>query len=75
MILSPSGSGHREEVVDVDFIGECTATGEYAKDIFTYLREAEVSLATVKTVPLGGIVLALAKFITSCGDNFHTYSH
>ncbi len=43
MMLSPSGCGPREEVVDVDFTGDCSAaTGEYAKDIFIYLREAEV---------------------------------
>ncbi len=42
MMLSPSGCGPREEVVDVDLMGDCSATREYAKDIFIYLREAEV---------------------------------
>ncbi len=82
MMLSPSGCGHREEVVEVDFTAECSDTGEYAKEIFTYLREAEVyHIMYIKhdynknrwnqllMVPLGGIVLTLGVFITLWCDN------
>ena len=46
MVFSPSTSGQCEAVANVDLSGDtnCIAVGEYAKDIFTYLKEAEVSL-------------------------------
>lgn len=31
------------EVIDIDLLGSCADSGEYAKEIFTFLREAEVS--------------------------------
>lgn len=40
MVLSPTISGQRE--VDLAGDANCIAIGEYAKDIFLYLREAEV---------------------------------
>lgn len=45
MLFSPDVHNKHDEVVDIDLLDDsnCAVTGEYAKDIFIYLREAEVS--------------------------------
>ena len=45
------------EVIDIDLLenNNCAVCGDYAKDIFTYLREAEVRVVTRHIyLPQGG---------------------
>ena len=49
MLFSPdvyNSLSKKDEVVDIDMLDDsnCAVTREYAKDIFIYLREAEVSM-------------------------------
>lgn len=45
MIMSPSFAQSQGEVINVDQLDDCyhIPVGEYTKDIFAYLKEAEVS--------------------------------